>query len=171
MRRPLFRREEPAGADVRPSLLGVVTLLFLLLFFLLSTSSGQRLGAVALRFGGAADLAPLPHSGLLQRVKVQVGPEGAEVLAELATTDIAAASTSREQRRSLVPRGADGRLDLARLDGLLDELHRLDRSQERAEVVPADGVSTQELFEVLDLVRGDKGAPRFPNVALGGVEG
>jgi len=42
----LFRPNAAEEADVRPTLLGVVTLLFLLLFFLMSTTSGQRLGVV-----------------------------------------------------------------------------------------------------------------------------
>jgi hypothetical protein len=156
---------------VRPTLLGVVTLLFLLLFFLLSTSSGQRLGAVALRFSDAADLAPLPHAGVLQRLVVQLGPDGAAVLAEVSTTDIAASSSSVERRRIEIGRGPDGRLDLAALSAAVEQLHALDRAQERAEVVPADGTPTQELFDVLDVVRGPRAAPLFMKVALGGVSG
>lgn len=163
-RRALFRSEPAAEADVRPTLLGVVTLLFLLLFFLLATSSGQRLGTIALRMGGASDLAPLPHSGLLRSLRLDVSATGIAVAAEVATTDIAASATTSELRTWTFPAG-----ELAGLDATLEELHSLDPAQERATVAPADDVSTETLMAVLDVVRGAPGAPRFPSVALAGV--
>ncbi len=170
MRRRLFRGPGAAEADVRPTLLGVVTLLFLLLFFLLSTSSGQRLGVITLRLGTAADLAPLPHSGLLRSMEVRVDGDAFLVLAEVQTTDIAAAATSVEQRRLSVPAGADGP-DLVRLDQVVVELHTMDPSQTRARLHPGDEVDTGLLFAILDVLRGPSAAPRFPEVALVGVEG
>ena len=59
----LFRQREAEEADVRPTLLGVVTLLFLLLFFLLSTSSGQRLGVVDLRLAAPGEAPPCRTAG------------------------------------------------------------------------------------------------------------
>lgn len=165
MRRPLFRGEAPAEADVRPTLLGVVTLLFLLLFFLLATSSGQRLGTIALRFGSGAELAPLPHSGLLRSLRVEVAPGSILVLAEVATTDIAASSTTSERRSWEIPTGR-----LAELDSIVTELHSLDPAQQRALIIPGDAVSTELLLGVLDVVRGPGAAPRFPLVSLSGIE-
>lgn len=164
MRRRLFTSAPAAEADVRPTLLGVVTLLFLLLFFLLATSSGQRLGTVTLRFGGASDLAPLPHAGLVQELRVAIGPDAIDVTAQVSTTDIAASATSTETRRWSLPP-----TDLSQLDAVLVELHDLDPAQERAVVAPGDAVSTEVLLTVLDLVRGSENAPRFPQVALEGT--
>lgn len=170
MRRRLFRGAAAAEADVRPTLLGVVTLLFLLLFFLLSTSSGQRLGVIDLRLGTVADLAPLPHAGLLQSVEVRLDGAALVVLAEVQTTDISASSTTVEQRRVDIPPTATGP-DLARLVEVVDGLHALDGAQTRARLQPGDEVDTGTLVALLDVLRGSAEAPRFPEVALVGVEG
>ena len=169
-RRRILSAEPPAEADVRPTLLGVVTLLFLLLFFLLATSSGQKLGVIGLRFGSAADLAPLPHAGLLQRVEITVDGSAAVVRADVQTTDIAASATSVERRTIPVGARPDGSLDLAALEAALTALHDLDPTQERAVVAPSDAVTTETLVAVLDVARGPKGAARFPQVALAGVD-
>ena len=110
MRRRLFGGEESAEADVRPTLLGIVTLMFLLLFFLLATSSGQRLSALNLRLTSPEALAPLPHTGVLQRVVVHV--QGSDILVEfsLQSTDISASSTTQEQHQRPLP-SRDGRPD------------------------------------------------------------
>lgn len=166
----LFRAAEAEGADVRPTLLGVVTLLFHLLFFLLATSSGVRLASIGLRLGSPSDLAPLPHAGLLQRVRVEVDGPAVVVRADVQSTDIAAAATSVEARRWELP-AKDGRPDLGGLVRLLDELHAIDRAQTRAEVAPTDSTSTEVLVGVLDAVRGSGAGARFPQVTLVGVGG
>lgn len=166
----LFRETVYAEADVRPTLLGIATLLFLLLFFLLSTSSGMRLGVIGLRLGSAADLAPLPHAGLLQRVRVTVEGATLAVEAQIQTTDIAAAATSVERRRFELPPVA-GAPDVAGLARVIDELHGIDRAQLRAELAPDDAVPTETVVAVLDAIRGSDRAPRFPQVTLVGVEG
>ena len=164
--RRLFADTSAAEADIRPGLLGIVTLLFLLLFFLLSTSSGQRLGTLTLRFGTSADLAPLPHAGLLQDLRVNVGADAITVEASVQSTDIAASAVSTEQRHLRFAARPDGHPDLAGLDRALAELHALDPSQERAVVAPDDAVATADLLAVLDAVLGEKADPRFPQVAL-----
>lgn len=165
-RRTLFRpASAAAGADVRPTLLGVVTLLFLLLFFLLGTTSGEKLSVVGLRVGTADGLAPLPHSGLLKSLRVELaGGGGLTLRAEVQTTDIAASATSTETRVIPVPPAADG-VNLRALDHALAELHDVDPAQRRATVLPDDTVTTQELMTVLDAVRGPSGS-RFPEVVL-----
>jgi|GEM_PF-2426053 len=164
----LFRSPPPAEADVRPTLLGVVTLLFLLLFFLLTTSTGQRLGVIGLRLGSAADLAPLPHAGLLRTLEVDMEGGTLRVLAEVQTTDIAAASTSVERRQFELP-PVQGSVDLAGLARLVEEFHALDPSQTRARLRPDETTGTGALVAVLDVMRGGSDAPRFPNVALVGL--
>lgn len=168
-RRAFYRHAEEATADVRPTLMGIVTLMFLLLFFLLSTSSGQRLGAVALRLGGVGDLAPLPHTGLLQTVSVSVGRSTVTIVADIASTDIAAAATSSERRtRTIPPR--DGKPDFAAIDAIVVELHQIDPSQRRARIHADDTTTTEDLLALLDVVRGPAQAPAFPVITLAADE-
>lgn len=168
MKRPgLLRPWVATEADVRPTLLGVVTLMFLLLFFLLTTSSGMRLGVIDLRLGSAADLAPLPHSGLVKDVRVALRGADVTLAFDVATTDIAAASTTVERRTVEVP-AKDGRVDLDALLAAVTEVHRIDPSQTRARLDPDDGASVDTLFAVMDVVRGTEQAPLFPKVTLSG---
>lgn len=165
--RRLFGSSSSVEADVRPTLLGVVTLMFMLLFFLLDTSSGERLGVVRLGLAAPEALAPLPHSGLVQRVWVQV--RGRDIVVEFTvqTTDISASSTSVEQHREVFP-ARDGKLDIAALNNLLLEIHTMDPAQLRAEVDPDDALPVSLLLRVLDTVRGPDNAPLFPQLLLTG---
>jgi hypothetical protein len=164
----LFRNEGEVEADVRPTLLGVVTLMFLLLFFLLTTSSGQRLGVLDLRLGSPADLAPLPHAGLLKDLRVSLSGATLTVRSEIQSTDIAAAATSVERRENVLP-PRDGRPDFAALLVALDELHRLDPSQQRARFDPDDTATTDTIIAVMDVIRGPADSPLFPRVTLAGA--
>lgn len=165
--RRLFGGEEALQADVRPTLLGVVTLMFLLLFFLLNTSSGARLAATSLRLEAPDALVPLPHTGLLKSVHVRVQRAQITVEFELQSTDIAASATATEQHRRAFP-ARDGAPDLAGLLDLLDGLHRRDPSQQRARLSPDDDVPVEALLQVMDAVRGPDDAPMFPKIILGG---
>lgn len=168
MKSRLFADRGTTEADVRPTLLGVVTLLFLLLFFLLSTSTGQRLGVIPMRLSSPDALAPLPHSGLLQKVLVRLQGSAIVVEFSLQTTDISASSTSEEKHLRTLP-GINGIPDYKSLQTALLELHKLDPSQQRAEVEPSDDVPMEQLLAVLDVVRGGDGAPLFPKLALTGA--
>lgn len=153
----LFRAEAPAEADVRPTLLGVVTLLFLLLFFLLTTSSGQRLGVIDLRLASPGEAAPVPHTGLVREVTVFVAGSAVRIEFAVQSTDIAVAATTTELRAvDLPPR------DRAALAKALADIHRIDPAQERATVEPADDTETASLVAVLDVVR----ASGFPKVGV-----
>lgn len=169
-RRALFRPAAEVEADVRPTLLGVVTLMFLLLFFLLSTSSGVRLGVLDLRLGSPADLAPLPHAGLVKDVRVGLSGAALTVTWEIQSTDIAAAATTVERRQRDLP-GVGGRPDLAGLLATLQTIKDIDRSQERARLDPDDAASTETIIAVMDVLRGPEGAPLYPKVTLAGAGG
>lgn len=163
----LFRRQHAPEADVRPTLLGVVTLMFLLLFFLLSTSSGQRLGVLDLRLASPGEAPPLPHAGLVKSVRVHVATDGARIEFEVASTDIAAASTSRELRAIDVPKAAaTPGPDPTALATALGTVHAIDASQQRAEVRPAPNVPTDVLLPVIDAVRGPPATPLFPKLSV-----
>ncbi len=165
--RRLFGHAHVAEADVRPTLLGVVTLMFLLLFFLLTTSSGVRLGTVALRVAAPGELGGLPYSGLVQDVTVTLGPSGAAtVVFAVQSTDIAAAATAVEQRTIEVP-GADGRVDRAALLAAVERVHGIDRARTEARLLPHADTTAEELFAVMDVLRGTTEAPRFTKLAVG----
>ncbi len=155
---------------MRPTLLGVVTLMFLLLFFLLNSSSGQRLGVLDLRLGSAADLAPLPHAGLVKDVQVALRDDGLTLSYLVQSTDIAAASTSVERRTVDLP-GRAGRPDLTGLLAALRVVHAIDGSQERARLDPDDDATTQGIIAVMDVMHGPADAPLFPKLALSGSSG
>jgi hypothetical protein len=169
-RRPLFRHGAAAEADVRPTLLGVVTLMFLLLFFLLTTSSGQRLGVIDLRLGSPADLAPLPHAGLIKDVRVTLNGASLTLSYEVQSTDIAAAATSVERREQVFP-AKNAKPDLAALLAALVAVHDIDRSQERARLAPDDTATTETIIAVMDVIHGPTDAPLFPKVTLTGSPG
>ncbi len=169
-RRRLFRAGAEVEADVRPTLLGVVTLMFLLLFFLLTTSSGQRLGVLDLRLGSPADLAPLPHAGLVKDVRVSLSGDDLALTYDVQSTDIAAAATSVERREQALP-GKDGRPDLAALLAALQAVHDVDPSQERARLAPDDAATTETIIAVMDVIRGPTDAPLFPKLTLTGSSG
>jgi hypothetical protein len=166
LKRRLFASLQEQEADVRPTLLGVVTLLFLLLFFLLSTSSGQRMGAFGITLPSSEAWAPLPHTGLIQALSIHIKNQDILVVFEYSSTDIAASATTTEHYERSLP-ALSGKLDRAALLSLLTDLHQKDPSRTRATVIPDDAVSTEDLFIVLDLVRGSELAPLFPEVALG----
>jgi hypothetical protein len=166
----LFASEGSAEADVRPTLLGVVTLMFLLLFFLLTTSSGQRLGVLDLRLGSAADLAPLPHAGLVKDVAIALHGDTLAIVYAVQSTDIAASATTTEQRTVDLP-GHDGRPDLPGLLAALTTVHGIDPSQEHARLAPDDDVPTATLIAVMDVIHGPIAAPLFPKLALTGSSG
>ncbi len=164
-RRRLFRDDVYVEADVRPTLLGIVTLMFLLLFFLLSTSSGVRLGVIGLRFAASGDLAALPHAGLVKEVTLRLRGPDAELSFDVATTDIAASATSVERRVVVVP-AVDGAVDVPALDAAVRRVWEIDRSQTRARLVPDPATTTDTLFAVMDVLRGGPGAPVFPELTL-----
>lgn len=164
----LLRGHTALEADVRPTLLGVVTLMFLLLFFLLTTSSGMRLGVIDLRLGSPADLAPLPHAGLVKDVGVRLRGGTATLTFEVATTDISASSTAVEQRVVEVPARPDGGVDVAALLDAMVRVHAIDPSQEHARLDPDDAASVETIFNVMDTLRGPSQAPLFPKLTLTG---
>ncbi|MFZ5479828.1 MAG: hypothetical protein ACOZNI_23895 [Myxococcota bacterium] len=163
--RTLFARGPGPEADVRPTLLGIVTLMFLLLFFLLTTSSGERLGVVDLRLAAAGELATLPHTGLVSDVRVTLRGTDATLEFAVQTTDISASSTAVEQRRVDVP-AREGRVDLAALSAAVEQVHAIDPAQTRVTLLPDDAVPVDTLFGVLDVVRGPPGAPLYPRITL-----
>ena len=167
--RSLLPAPTSAEPDVRPTLLGIVTLLFLLLFFLLTTSTGERLAAVDLHFRDPSDVVSLPHTGLVKRLDISISNGEARLQIEVQTTDIAAAATSVEVRQVVVPAQANGRLDLVALNKALGAVKQIDPAQEQATLTPSDDLTVAELLRLLDVVRGPPGAALYPKLTLGGA--
>lgn len=167
-RRALLGEASTPEADVRPTLLGIVTLLFLLLFFLLSTSTGQRLGVVDIRAEAAMELASLPHAGLVKTVWVQLDGDSASVSADVSTTDIASSSTTLERRVIPVAPRDGGGVDLRALGAALQAIKQIDPSQDSVTLVPGQDTTVDVLFGVMDTARGSGGAALFPRITLGG---
>ncbi len=169
MRRRLFQESAYEEADVRPTLLGVVTLAFLLLFFLLGTSTGARLAVLDLverAAGEDAAGAELPHPGPVRDVVLALSDDGsAELRFAVQSTDVAAASTSTEQRRLVIP-SHGGAFDPAGVEAAILRVHALDGAQRHATLAPAMRTDTATLLAALDLLRGPDSAPRYPDVGL-----
>lgn len=168
MRAAARRREHaPSGvhADLRPTLIAAVTLLFLLMSFLLTTTTGQRLGVLDLALAEAGDLAAVPSRGVLTGLEIRLDGADVRVRMEVASTDIAAASTATETREYAVP-AAGGALDVARLGAILADAKAMDPSAEAAQVLPSDATPTAAVVAVLDIVRGAPGQALFPRAEL-----
>ncbi len=173
-RRRLYAADLQEAADIRPTLLGVVTLAFLLLFQLLATSSGTPLAVLLLDGGPStedASAADLAHRGVLSAVRLTLNGDGLATLDfEVQTTDIASASTAREQRTIAVPARPGGGLDVGALENVLQRVHGLDRTQNRARLAVSPTIDTATLLHALDALRGAEESPRFPDVALEDAE-
>ncbi len=168
-RRSLLNKDLFPEADIRPTLLGIVTLLFLLLFFLLSTSTGQRLGVVDIKAAAAMEMASLPHAGLVKEVQIALQGDLATVIADVQTTDIAAASTSTERRVIPIAPRAEGGVDLVGLGAALAAIKSIDPTQEKVVLLPDQDTPMDTLFAVMDAARGaGGGVPLYPQVTLGG---
>lgn len=167
-RRSLLKQDLFPEADVRPTLLGIVTLLFLLLFFLLSTSTGQRLGVVDIRADTSGQLAALPHTGVLKDLRISLDGLAVTVIADVQTTDIAAVSTTTEQRVVHLP-PREGHVDLRGLGEALERLHAIDPAQENATLLPGQDTTVEVLFGVMDAARGPAASRLFPRISLGGA--
>lgn len=163
--RRMLRLEPTAQADVRPTLLGIVTLLFLLLFFLLATSTGERLASIELQ-AATGDMAPLPHTGLVKAITLRLSGGQALLDFEVSTTDISSSSTAVETRSLAVPPLAGGRVDLRGLAEQLRKIKDIDPARERLRLEPDEAVSVAELLRVLDVVHGP-GDSLFPKAELG----
>ncbi len=168
-----MRRLRPGRAatppDLRPALLSVVALLFLLLPFLLLTTSIQKLTGLDLGLAASAgELQPLPP-GRVEAVEIHLDSKRLLLRAAVRTLDVTASRgdvTWSEQRLPHLPTGPD----LAGLQRALRSLRQLDPERQRALVVPADDVPTARLVALLDAARESAGEPLFPDLVLGGSE-
>ena len=159
----------PVAPDLRPGLLSVVGLLFLLLPFLLLTTSIQKLTGLDLQLtGSTGELAPLPP-GQVEALEVHLSAHALKLRSALRTRDVTASQGDVTWSETDLP-PVDGAMDLAGLQGALLRLRVLDPEHDRVLVVPDDQVPTSRVVALVDAVRFRSGQPLFPEVVLGGAE-
>jgi len=165
------RLRAPAAAaspDLRPALLSVVALMFLLLPFVLMTTSSDKLAGLGLSLLG--DGAATPSPGVVERVEIALAGDEIVLRTAIRATDVTADAGDTVEAETQLP-GVDGHPDLATLQARLRDLRRLDPHQQRATVVPADDTSTARVVALVDAVRADRDGPLFDQVILGAAEG
>ncbi len=142
--------------------------MFLLLPFLLLTTSVQKLVGLDLRIPSSGDLPPeLP--GAVEDLTVRATGKELTVQASVRKSDVGANIGETEAR--VVEVAADGEaLDLAGLQAALRTFKRLDPERTRLLLVPADEVPGRDVVLLMDAVRADGQGELFPEVALGGIE-
>ena len=155
--------------DVRPALLSVVALMFLLLPFLLLTTSVQKLVGLDLHVPPASSEIPPDPAGTVEDLRVQVTGKKLVVSAKVRKTDVGASEGDVHERLVELPPVDDG-LDLAGLQDALRSFKRLDPERAKVLLEPDDAVPGKDVVFLMDAVRADGTGELFPEVALGGVQ-
>lgn len=166
-----LRPDRPRSApDLRPGLLSVVGLLFLLLPFLLLTTSIQKLTGLDLQLAGSpGELAPLPP-GQVEAVEVHLRQHDLTLRSAVRTRDVTASQGDVTWSELELPSRPEGGMDLAALQEALVRIRALDSEHQRILVVPDDQVPTTRVVALVDAVRVRAGLPLYPEVVLGGAE-
>jgi biopolymer transport protein ExbD len=147
----------------------VVGLLFLLLPFLLLTTSIQKLTGLDLQLAASAgELAPLPP-GQVEAVEVHLRDQQLRLRSAVRTRDVTASQGDVTWSELALP-AQQGGMDLAGLQDALARLQNLDPDHQRVLVVPDDAVPTSRVVALVDAVRSRGGQPLYPEVVLGGAE-
>ncbi|MDP7111439.1 MAG: hypothetical protein QGH45_05725 [Myxococcota bacterium] len=153
-----------ARPDLRPALLSIVALMFLLLPFVLMTTSSDKLAGLGLALSGEG--AATPNPGVVERVEVILDGDEIVLRTSIRATDVTAdAGDAIVAETRLAP--LDGLPDLQALQGRLRDLRRLDPHQRRASVLPTDDTPTARVVALVDAVRGDADGALFDQVILG----
>jgi len=154
----------PATTDTRPSMLAVIALLFLLLPFLLLTTSIQRLAGLELGLAKSGELGPTA-AGTVESVDVYIDGDTLIVRAAVRTTDVTANEGDTRLLETQLEPTADG-IDLAGLQTTLRRFKGLDEEQERAVLHPTPDTDTARIVALLDATRSDANGPLFREVVL-----
>jgi len=165
-----LRPPRPRSApDLRPGLLSVVGLLFMLLPFLLLTTSIQKLTGIDLALAGSTgELAPLPP-GTVEAVEVHLQGHALRLRSALRTRDVTASQGDVTWSETALP-PVQGAMDLTGLQDALLRVQALDPEHHRVLVVPDDDTPTSRVVALVDAVGSHRGLPLFPEVVLGGAE-
>ena len=143
----------------------MASLLFLLLPFLLLTTSPQKLVGLHMQ-AQKTGVGVALTTGEVEHISVLMSPNDLSILARLKRTDVRASAEELEERKIAVP-SADSGLNLAGLQERLRGLKALSPLQEKIHLQPQDDVLTQQLVVVMDALRKDAQGVLFPQVVLG----
>ncbi len=152
--------------DLRPGLLSVVALMFLLLPFVLLTTSPEKLAGLGLALAGEGADAPAVTPGPVERVEVSLDGGEIVVRAAIRSTDVTAEAGDSQVVETRFE-AVDGAPDLTALQVRLGELRALDPLQTRATVIPSDELPTAAVVGLVDAVRSGAGGPLYADVLLG----
>lgn len=156
--RRLFPAARPAP-DLRPALLGVISLMVLLVPLLLESAAAGRWAGLALAVPAAAGLPPEP-AGPVARLAVYALPAGGfRVEAAVRSTDVRAASAAAEAR-------AEPAADLRALQAVLVRTKALDPARDRIVLHPHPDMATADVVAWMDAVRVGPSGPLFPEIVL-----
>lgn len=141
--------------------------MFLLMPFLLLTTSVQKLVGLDLHVPPAAATLPPDPAGIVEDLVVDVLGEDLRVSASVRRTDVGADAGDVQQRVVELPGTEDG-LDLAGLQLALRQLKSVDPDRDAVLLAPDDGVPGGDVVHLMDALRSDAHGELFPEVALGG---
>ncbi len=149
-------------------MLAVIALLFLLLPFLLLTTSIQRLAGLELGLAKTGDLGPTA-AGAVESIDVYINGDTLTVRAAVRKTDVTANEGDTRVLETNLPPTADG-LDLAGFQLTLRRFKSLDQEQERAVLHPNPDTETSRIVALLDAARSDASGPLFGEVVLQAIQ-
>jgi len=158
------KRRAPESAP----LLAVVSLLFLLLPFLLLTTSAQKLVGLDMRLP-AQGAQPAADDLVLEDLVVRLSPASMEIRTQLKRTDVRASAGEVEESRIEI-NDIDELPDLEALQASLRSFKRLAPERNRIRLEPTDNVTTSRVVQVMDAIRSDSDGSLFTEVALGVVQ-
>ncbi|MEY3212607.1 MAG: Biopolymer transport protein ExbD/TolR [Pseudomonadota bacterium] len=139
--------------------------MFLLLPFLLLTTSTQRLVGLTLSLPELGGLLPPEPPGRVERVEIEARPEGLRVLAQVRRADvITSAGDTQAFAVSLPSQG--GEADLAGLQAQLRALKALDTTRRKLTLRPSDALPGQTVVALMDAARADAQGELFPELSL-----
>jgi Flp pilus assembly protein CpaB len=144
-------------------MLAIASLLFLLLPFLLLTTSAQKLVGLHLQAKTTGSQVST-QTGEMEQVSVVMTPTTLKILARIEHTDVRASGF--EEQEFPVAFGDSG-ADLQALQDRLRSLKTLSPLHNRISLQPSDDVPTQQLVMVMDAIRHDSQGELFPEVLLG----
>ncbi len=150
--RRLLAPARASDPDLRPGLLSIACLLFILLPCLLLTTSLYKLTSLPFRLGGGEGGGEPEVPGVVSGLEVLVDPDGLVLRAALRTRDANAGAEDVVWNETPLPH-RDGAPDTVGLQARLGALRRLDAAWKRVTVRPDDRVSTDDLVLVMDALR------------------
>lgn len=139
--------------------------MFLLLPFLLLTTSTQRLVGLTLSLPELGGLLPPEPPGRVEGVEIEARPEGLRVLAQVRRADVITSAGDTQTFAVTLP-SQGGEADLAGLQAQLRALKALDGTRRKLTLRPSDALPGQTVVALMDAARADAQGELFPELSL-----